>query len=126
MSSSAILIILVFFTHRFPIESKEEEIKSSYFKAYVKSHSKEYLNDRFNEEINNGNSVVNDYLIANWLIENDGCARLETLKAKYLKYKKKNTNMSVEADVWQEVDIDETQWLPVLESSIKILDESCN
>lgn len=34
--------------------------------------------------------------------------------------------MSVEADVWQEVDIDETQWLPVLESSIKILDESCN
>mgnify|MGYP007080221306 CR=1 FL=1 len=120
-----LLCICVFFTHKFPYQAKSEYIKEAYFYMYVNSHSRGYLLTAFESELRNGSSVVNDYLIAEWLIENKECAYNGLLATKLFKYKSINQELLIKDDS-QEQYLSELYWLSYLNKQISQLNENCN
>jgi len=119
------ILILRYFTHKYPIKSDDEEIKASYFNIYTDNHEQTYLKAKFIYELNYGKSVVNDYLILNWLIENNLCILPDNYNRKLLSYDRQLESLKIKDPTYYTFYMDELEYLPLLKKCLIQYYENC-
>lgn len=82
------LIIILFYSHRYPYHSEKDYVKDLYFDMYTMSQSKEKLTHDLKKELKKGASIENDCDIVEWMLNNDVCDKniLDVLDEKIKSY----------------------------------------